>query len=271
MGSPAAIRNAATIIVLRNSPTGAAEVLLLRRHGRSGFAADAWVFPGGVVDPGDGQLPASRWTGIDPVALSERFAAPPQEVLAYHVAAVRETFEEAGLLLAHHADGSRPNLDDPHLLQLRRDLADRSVDVNFADWLEQQDLVLDLSTMTYVAWWLTPAAEPRRYDTRFFAARVPRGQTVDHDQLEITDQRWMTPADALREHREGRLQLIFPTIKTLEDLARHETIDGIITAAVTRPTIDRLLPHAVIEDGRLVRLLLPGDAQYPDHLLTDAT
>lgn len=265
------VRDAATVVVLRDAPDGQAEVLLLRRHGRSGFAANAWVFPGGVVDEPDGALAERFWSGIDPPALAGRFDATAERVLAYHVAAVRETFEEAGVLFARSRDGAPPDLDDPDLLQLRRDLADRTKAVDFAAWLEQRDLVLDLADLTYLAWWMTPKAEPRRYDARFFAARLPQGQTAGHDRLEITDQRWIKPAAALEELAAGRLPMIFPTIKTLEDLARFTTAEEVLEHARSLPAIRRLLPHAVLDDeGRLVRILHPDDPEYPAELYADA-
>ena len=262
------VRNAATVLILRDAPDGP-ETLMLRRHGRSGFAADMWVFPGGVVDAGDGALPPHRWSGIDIDALAQRFDLPTDKVLAFHVAAVRETFEEAGVLLAHHGDGRRPDLSDPQLLQLRHDLADRDTDVDFVGWLESQDLILELGELTYLSHWLTPTVEPRRYDTRFFVARMPVQQDAGHDQLEITDQRWISARKALEEYSAGRMQLIYPTIKTLQSLADHATVDDVVAAADAQPEIRRILPHAVVADGELVDILHPDDPDYPSELYQD--
>src|SRR5688500_12145290 len=152
MVDPASLRAAATVIVLRDVSNGDGyEVLMLRRHARSGFAADMWVFPGGVVDEADGTLESDHWTGIDSPALAPRFGLSAQQVLAHYVAAVRETFEEAGLLLARRRDGSAPDLSDPALLQLRNDLADRTKKVSFAAWLSEGDLVIELDALTYVS------------------------------------------------------------------------------------------------------------------------
>jgi 8-oxo-dGTP pyrophosphatase MutT (NUDIX family) len=262
------VRDAATVLICRDMPSGF-ETLMLRRHGRSGFAADMWVFPGGVVDPDDQTLPADRWTGIDLPALTQRFRIPAEKVLAFHVAAVRETFEEAGLLLAHHRDGSPPDLSDPDLLQLRHDLADRETDVDFVGWLQSQDLVLELGELTYLSHWLTPTVEPRRYDTRFFVARMPGAQDAGHDQLEITDQRWIAPARALDEYSAQRMQLIYPTIKTLQALKDHATVDDVVAWANAQPEIRRILPHAVIDNGKLVDILHPDHPDYPTELYRD--
>jgi 8-oxo-dGTP pyrophosphatase MutT (NUDIX family) len=259
------VRDAATVLILRDAP-GGFETLMLRRHGRSGFAADMWVFPGGVVDAADATLPADRWTGLDLASLEQRFDLPGAKVLAFHVAAVRETFEEAGLLLAHHADGASPDLSDPDLLRLRHDLADRDTDVDFVGWLQDQDLVLELGELTYLSHWLTPTVEPRRYDTRFFVARMPADQDAGHDQLEITDQQWIAPGTALDEYSAGRMQLIYPTIKTLQALTDHATVDDVVAWAAAQRQIRRILPHAVIADGKLVDILHPDHPDYPHEL-----
>lgn len=270
MVDAAAPRNAATVIILRSTDTTGYEVLMLRRSARSGFAADMWVFPGGVVDPGDA-LPGSRWTGIDPQLLAGRFGLTPELVLAHHVAAVRETFEEAGLLFARTADGAPPDLSDPDLLRMRHDLANRTVAADFGAWLEQRDLVLDLQAMTYLSHWVTPAAEPRRYDTRFFLAHVPADQVAGHDRIETTDQRWISPATALDASRAGTMQMIYPTIQTLRWLREHDTAQAAVAAAVAQPSIRRIQPHAELdEDGKFVRIVHPDDPEYPAHLYADS-
>lgn len=268
MAEPPTLRTAATVVVLRDAPEGEGyEVLMLRRHARSGFAADMWVFPGGVVDEADGDLDPRHWAGIDPVALGERFGLSPRQVLAHYVAAVRETFEEAGLLLARTAAGGPPDLTDPDLLQLRQDLADRATSVNFAAWLQEHDLVLDLDNLTYLSHWVTPAVEPRRYDTRFFLAIAPADQIAGYDQRETTDQRWVAPAAALQASRDGDMPMIYPTILTLRWLREHGTAATATAAASAQPQIRRIQPHAELDDdGNFVRILHPDDPEYPRHL-----
>ena len=269
MADAATPRDAATVIVLRDTEDSF-EAFLLRRHSRSGFAASMWVFPGGVVDAADGTLSAQRWTGIDPDALASLFGVDPTMVVAFHVAAVREMFEEAGLLLAHHADGSAPDLDDPALLQLRQDLADRTKSVNFAAWLEERDLVLDLGNLTYYSHWVTPTVEPRRYDTRFFIARAPADQVARFDHLETTDEQWISPREALAAYNRGDLQLIYPTIKTLAALAELDSVDAVVEVARRQTDIRRIQPHAELDDqGRFVRVVHPDDPEFPHHLYQD--
>ena len=268
MSDPPSLRAAATVIVLRDTPAAETyELLMLRRHARSGFAADMWVFPGGVVDEGDGTLDAKHWAGIDPAALAPRFGLSPQQALAHYVAAVRETFEEAGLLLAHRRDGTAPDLSDPQLLQLRNDLADRTKTVNFAAWLAERDLVVDLAALTYLSHWVTPSVEPRRYDTRFFLAAAPADQVAGFDQHETTEQRWVTPGEALAASKAGTMPMIYPTIITLRWLRDHATTHAVIAAANAQSEVRRIQPHAELDDdGNFLRILHPDDADYPHHL-----
>jgi 8-oxo-dGTP pyrophosphatase MutT (NUDIX family) len=260
--APPAVRDAATVIVLRDEGRGP-EVLMLRRHGRSGFAADAWVFPGGTIDPADTVLPQTRWRGIDPAALAPRFGRDPDVVLGAHVAAVRETFEEAGLLLAVRPDGTEVDLRTDSVRAMRAALVDRSAGgAAFAAWLEGEDLVLDLGRLTYWARWITPRIEKRRYDTSFFLARAPQDQVAAHDQVEITDQRWLTPGAALAAHAAGDLNMIHPTIRTLEEMAPLAGIGGLVAHAEARERVAPILPHFERTDSGW-RVLHPGDPDYP--------
>lgn len=260
-------RPAATVLILRDSPRGP-EILMLRRHAGAGFAADAWVFPGGVVDAADRALPRPCWRGIDPAALTEHFDAPADLVLGYHVAAVRETFEEAGLLLAHHDDGAPVDLDDASVQSQRDELnaRGRAAAASFATWLQDRRVVLDLEGLTYLSRWVTPVGEARRYDACFFFARVPEGQFARHDRIETTDQRWITAAEALRASHIGEMQLMFPTVHTLKALAAATSTDEVIAAAARQATVRRLQPHLETGPQGRPRLIHPDDDDYPAHL-----
>lgn len=265
----APIRDAATVIVLRDGPHGV-ESLLLQRHGRSGFAADAWVFPGGVVDGADAAPGAGRWRGIEPAALAARFQATPERTLALHVAAVRETFEESGLLLASRADGSPVDIEAPSVAAMRRRLADRDDPAGAAEfnaWLADEGLVLELGRLEYWARWITPVWEKRRYDTRFFLARAPEGQVAAFDDVETTGQRWIRAADALAAAERRELHMIYPTIRNLEALAAAcgdaGGIDAAFACAAGMPRIDTVLPHFEQTDDGGFRVLHPGDPDYP--------
>jgi 8-oxo-dGTP pyrophosphatase MutT (NUDIX family) len=262
MTSPPPVRDAATVIVVREA-SGAPEVLLLRRSTRSGFAGGMWVFPGGVVDAGDRRLDPARWDGLDPDAAATRFAAPADLTLGIHVAAVRETFEEAGLLLARHDDGRVPDVTAPDYAEIREQLGNRAVQLDWSGWLAEQGLVLDLGCLTYLTRWVTPEQEPRRYDTRFFLTRAPAGQRAVSDEVETTEQRWIGPAAALQAHAEGQLAMIYPTIKTLEGLADAGDLDTLVAHAAAQPAVRRIQPHIEMAEGASVRIVHPDDADYP--------
>ena len=255
-------RPAATVMLLRDGPRGC-EVLLLRRHPRSAFAADMWVFPGGTVDPADCVLPAERWRGIDPELLAERFGSAPDLVLGLHAAAVRETFEEAGVLLAVTQGGERPQPDASSWSHVRSRLAERGSVGDWAAWLAEERLVLDLGALAYHSRWVTPLQEPRRYDTAFFVGRVPTNQSAVHDALEVTDQRWVAPSAALDLHARGELAMMYPTLQTLAALSAFGSAAEAVAAADQQPTIRSLRPH--IEDGPGgVRVVHPDDPEYDE-------
>ncbi len=217
------------------------EVLLLQRHHASGFVPGAYVFPGGRVDEADAELAA--------VALLER-ALPPGALAAldpppaFWVAALREVFEETGILLARDAAG-RPAADarsEPRLAEWReRLLSERA---GLAELLAAEGLLPALADVVYFAHWITPVAEPRRYDTRFFLARLPAGREATADAREMTDALWLAPAEALRRFHEGALPLVFPTVKALEALAPFATVSAAL-AAFRGQRVEPVLPRLV--------------------------
>ncbi len=260
---------AATVILGRDGAHGL-EVFMVRRHGRSGFAASAWVFPGGTIDDADAGLDAAQWRGIDPDALAERFRLPAAEVLGAHVAAARELFEEAGVLLAAHRDGRVPDLGAPELVRARARLAARgSTAQEFADFLAEHDLVLDLGALDYWSRWVTPQAEPRRYDTCFFLAAFPEGQMPAHDAVETVESAWVRPAAALAD---TGFPVIFPTERTLQDLAGLASLEAAQRAARARPDVRSVMPHITVDaEGRYTGILHPDDPGYPHDLYQGAT
>lgn len=285
--TPAPVRDAATVVLLRDGSaaggpaggsgggaaggTGSAgppEVLLLRRSARSGFGASAWVFPGGGVDPADRLLDRSRWRGPDPRRLGAVLGHDPADAVALGVAAVRETFEEAGVLLARTEDGRPVDARAPALGALRRTLLDPGADgpspVDLAAVLAAAGLVLDLGALTPLARWRTPRQERRRFDAVFFLAVVPPGQEAVPDLVETTAARWTTAEAALDEARAGRLPLMYPTLQTLEALAGWPSAAAAVGAAADQAALRVLEPHLVLdEEGRVVRVVHPDDPEYP--------
>ena len=234
---PAVPRPAATAVLLRDAGN-AVEVLLLRRHKSSGFVPGAYVFPGGRVDAGDSSEDLSRLVSRPP-------AEPPLE---YWLATVREVFEETGVLLARTAAGGHANstASPARLGELRESLMTDAATIALV--LEALDARPDLDAMAYAAHWITPVVEPRRYDTRFFYAKLPPGAEATADAREMSDARWLSPAAALDEFSRGRLPMVFPTVRTLEDLLPYDSADAALTAARTM-TVRPILPSLVRVPG----------------------
>lgn len=209
----------------------ALEVLMLRRHPESVFAADAWVFPGGRVDDGD-RHGAPIAIGPSDAEASAALGLPSGG-LAYWVAAARECFEEAGILLARHPGTGawfEPSTDlaAARLARYRREV--HSGATTLAAVLESEGLVLDLSGVHYVSHWITPPrrGNARRFDTRFFVAAVPPGQVAVHDAAETVGSIWTTPADALARGAAGDLRLLIPTVANLETLSRFSSVAELV-------------------------------------------
>ena len=224
---PAVPRPAATVVLTRDSSEGRMEVLLLRRNRSSGFVPGAWVFPGGRVDAADADPALEPHTrGLTAIAAAERLAVPPGDRagIAYYLASVREAFEETGILLGSTAGGGVVPAAalDPHVDRARIDLLEDRVP--FAEILERQNWVVDLESVQYLAHWITPLAEPRRYDTRFFLARVSPESRARLDEREMIAEQWLTPEAALAAWSGDTLPMVFPTIKTLEALRPFEQV-----------------------------------------------
>jgi 8-oxo-dGTP pyrophosphatase MutT (NUDIX family) len=218
--TPAVPRPAATVVLVRDAD-GGPEVLLLRRHRRSGFAADAWVFPGGVVDASDraGEA-ADRLEGPSAQTWARRLGVDdPGEALGYVIAALREAFEETGILLARpdRVGGAHANAES--LAVARRALLNEVVSLR--DVAVGNGLRLAGDELIYVGHWITPLPEPRRYDTRFFAARVPGDAVCQVHDAEMTDHAWLRPVEAVERFRAGELRLLPPTVHTLQRLAAY--------------------------------------------------
>ena len=251
---PAVPHPSATVVLMREGDDGA-EVLLLRRNRATGFVPGAYVFPGGRVDAADGEdALAERWDGLTRGAAAARLGIAPDAnppAIAYYGAALREAVEETGLLAGVVA-GKGPPRDDV-LREAREALLGGGA--SFAAVLGRLGARLDGSAVEYIAHWVTPSVEPRRYDTRFFAARVPAGSRAVYDEREMTDAVWLTPRAALDRHRRGRLPMIFPTIRTLEDLCDFATVEELLAHYRAR-AIERVQP-TIVRTATGVRMRVP--------------
>ncbi len=216
---------AATIVLMRDAEEGL-EVLLLKRHEAAGFAPGAYVFPGGRVDAGDAS-PAlvGRVDGLSPSAAARRLgladADPP--AIAYYLGALREAFEETGILVGVGSDGRAPTpaAHDPETDRVRRELMEDRI--GFLEVLERLDCRIPGGAIEYAAHWITPERSPRRFDTRFFAARVPIDATATVDPREMTEALWIAPARAVAATEREQLHMILPTVRTLQQLSAHVT------------------------------------------------
>jgi 8-oxo-dGTP pyrophosphatase MutT (NUDIX family) len=251
-------------MLVRDAPD--LQVFMLRRSLNADFVGGAHVFPGGAVDPDDRlaevEARASGRTDAD----ASRLLDCQSGGLGFWVAAIRESFEEAGVLLARRRAPSAPvDLDDPEvagrLERARGALNDRRL--RFVDFLADEDLVLDVTSLHVFSHWITPMGMPRRYDTWFFVAEAPEGHAYFHDDMETIESTWVRPADAIERSRRGEVELIFPTFKNLEALTRFDTAAELVDYARTASGVGVTQPR-IVRDATGTRLLLPGDSGYDD-------
>jgi 8-oxo-dGTP pyrophosphatase MutT (NUDIX family) len=259
-------RPAATVVLLRDqTSSGAAaagpQAYLLRRVATMAFAAGMFVFPGGSVDARDEELPDAAWAGPPPSAWAQPLSCDEPLARSLVCAAVRETFEESGVLLAGPTpDEVVPDTSGEDWEADRLALLDRSL--SLAELLQRRGLVLRADLLRAWAHWVTPEFEPRRYDTRFFVAAMPGDQRTRDVGGESDRVTWIRPADALEAHAAGTLAMLPPTIVTLAELAAYPSIAAVLEAGTARD-VRPVLPKIVLGDDEEVRLLLPHDDGYP--------
>jgi 8-oxo-dGTP pyrophosphatase MutT (NUDIX family) len=254
---PAVPRNAATVMLLRSGADGRLEVYMLRRKPSMAFAPGAFVFPGGSVDPRDADEEVA-WTGPSAREWGRIFDAPPELARALVCAAVRETFEESGVLLAgESADSVVADTTSDGWEADRQALLDHSV--SLADLLHRRGLVLRADLLRPWSRWITPVIEPRRFDTRFFAAELPAGQRTRDVGGEASAVAWISPGDALAAARRGELSLFPPTAVTLSELTACGDLDTVLTGP---REVAPLIPEVQVREGA-VWLTVPGVREYP--------
>lgn len=254
--TPATPRDAATVALLRDRGDGM-EVFLQHRVSQLAFAAGMTVFPGGGVDgrDGDSEDGPLSWSGPEPGWWASRFGCDPALARALVCAAVRETFEECGVLLAG-PDPDTVVTDATRYATQRAALESR--ELSLAQFLARNRLVLRADLLRPWSNWVTPEEEPRRYDARFFLAVLPEGQRADGATSEVSGSGWRSPADALADWRDHRVGLLPPTWTTLSELEECGTLAA---ALRTQRSIEKIVPRVVRDDGKL-RVVLPGDPRY---------
>ncbi|MDQ2722758.1 MAG: NUDIX hydrolase [Actinomycetota bacterium] len=250
-------RDAATIAVLREGTVGM-EVFLMHRVTGMAFAGGMTVFPGGGVDARDTETDLT-WVGPTPAWWAQCFGCPEDTAAALVCAAVRETFEECGVLLA----GPTPDTvvgDTSEYGPARAALVAK--ELSFAQFLAGEALVLRADLVRPWSHWITPEAEPRRYDTRFFVAALPDGQIADGATTEASHAEWQRPQEAIAEWRGGVRALLPPTWVTLTELDACGDVAGVLAA---ERTIVPVMP-SLVNDGDGFRVSFPGDEGFPTHL-----
>lgn len=224
------IRPAATLALTRDTPDGL-EVLMLQRTWDAVFLPGFHVFPGGAVDDRDHHC--GDWLEGHDDTTASHLLSLPEGGAAYLVAAIRECFEEAGLLLALDAEG-RPLKGDRTAIFRDREAVSRG-DLALAELCRRHHLTLPLDRLAYLSHWITPPGPPRRFDTRFFVAAAPSGQTPGHDGVETIDHAWLSPQQALEDHRRGRRLFGAPTLRTLRVLAAFDSTEALLAHAHAQP------------------------------------
>jgi 8-oxo-dGTP pyrophosphatase MutT (NUDIX family) len=253
----------ASTVVLARPASGGFEVFLVRRRDSVAFMGGAHVFPGGRVDPHDRLDDAGRWCDGVREAVARMPSRERGQAVAFHVAAVRELFEEAGVLLARENGGRFAGIHDDvrdRFHTYRRELiAGRST---MLDIVERERLRLALDALALFAHWVTPEIETRRFDTCFFLAVAPPTQDASHDEGETTDGIWMTPVEATERCLRGDIALPPPTWTTLRALARFTSVDDAWTWACAQEA-PRVQPRVnELPDGTR-EILLPGHPRHP--------
>jgi len=259
--APAQPRDAATVMLLRPAAAGAdggdgIEVYMLRRKSSMAFAPGAYVFPGGSVDARDADEQVA-WAGPEPAEWGRIFDAPPELACALVCAAVRETFEESGVLLAGPSAGSV--VSDTTGADWEADrlaLLDRSL--SLAELLARRGLVLRSDLLRPWSRWITPVIEERRFDARFFAAALPPQQRTRDVGGEAAEVAWVSPADAIAMGRRREILLWPPTAVSLAELAAC----GDVAAALRPRKVRPVLPEASLAEGA-AWLTIPADLEYP--------
>uniref|UniRef100_A0AAU2V7Z2 NUDIX hydrolase n=1 Tax=Streptomyces sp. NBC_00003 TaxID=2903608 RepID=A0AAU2V7Z2_9ACTN len=260
-------RRAATVMLLRDGAAGTdtgPAVHMLRRRTSMAFAGGAYAYPGGGVDPRDAEDARLGWAGPARETWAERLGTDPASAQAIVCAAVRETYEEAGVLLAGpDATTVVGDTTGDDWEADRQALVTRAL--SFAEFLDRRGLVLRSDLLGAWARWITPEFEPRRYDTWFFVAALPEGQVTRNASTEADRTVWIRPAEAAAGYDKGELLMMPPTISTLRDLLPYATAADALVGAAERDLTPVLARARLTDTGELV-LSWPGHDEFTKHI-----
>jgi 8-oxo-dGTP pyrophosphatase MutT (NUDIX family) len=253
------IRPAATVMLIADRPN--LQVFMMERNANIVFAGGMWVFPGGRVDATDNPL---KFQALSTHRSDEEASALmniEDGGLSYYIGAIRESFEEAGILLALDKDSHEPlslaGKENSARFNIHRNSVNAS-ERDFLEIIEEENLILDAGAMHYIARWVTPKGPPRRYDTRFFISRMPENQIPLHDDNELVHSEWISPQEILAKVESEDMILMSPTLRMIQSLAKFSSADDVIAAASAN------LPDERARVNKNKELVLPGDPFYDD-------
>ncbi len=261
-GDKKVFKKAATVILVRHSESAGWKLFLARRHHKQSFMAGAYVFPGGQVEetdksPGLGSY-IKKSPDFNPANILQEDELPDQEALGFFIAAIREMFEEVGILLGGSVSGDFVSFHDKNIRtrysEHRRRLY--ASEITLGEIAREEGIVFFPEVLVPYAHWITPEFEKMRFDTRFFLAKLPPEQRPVADATELTESLWVTPKKALEMHCGKEIVLMPPTLKTIEELSAFESIDDLF-AATANKEIYSILPQL---SGNCI--LLPHDPEY---------
>ena len=252
------IKPAATVILMREAEESGFEIFIVKRSSRSSFGS-LYVFPGGKLDPEDTERDLYAYCeGMNDEEASARLGIE-NDGLSFWIACIRECFEETGVLLTNPSDSLIQEYEK--LSSLRKQLNNK--EISFKNICISESLRLGTNNIVPCAHWITPAIEPKRFDTRFFLAKVNAKQLASHDGFELTESFWIKPKDALVKLKEGKMNMILPTISNIEQLAEFSSAFEAFSyfEGLGNNAIESILPKFVKQDGKWVGFL-PGEEGY---------
>ena len=252
------IKPAATVILMREAEESGFEIFIVKRSSRSSFGS-LYVFPGGKLDPEDTERDLyACCEGMNDEEASARLGIE-NDGLSFWIACIRECFEETGVLLTNPSDSLIQEYEK--LSSLRKQLNNK--EISFKDICISESLRLRTNNIVPCAHWITPAIEPKRFDTRFFLAKINSKQLASHDGFELTESFWIKPKDALVKLKEGKMNMILPTISNIEQLAEFSSAFEAFSyfEGLGNNAIESILPKFVKQDGKWVGFL-PGEEGY---------
>ncbi len=252
----------ATVTIVRDAEPGV-EVLMMRRNLKSGFVPGMHVFPGGGLDDEDLSFKSNKLCKYLDDAVASAALGVEHGGLSYWVAAIREAFEESGLLLARDEAGQLIRFDDAGVEVRFREHRRRlnAGEAGFADLMASEQLQLAADALTYFAHWITPVGLPRRYDTRFFMAEAPQGQKPLQDERETIAADWLSPGEALSRHQRGEFEMRTPTVRTLETFTNFNSVASLRKGLAAKQSEIRAVLPKIGKNGQRI---LPGEPGYDD-------